>query len=64
MIEKTELVRTIDYTNVLIGDISIIIGLVLLSWLWSEQRILMFVGASLYSFFTVMWHFPPELLTY
>jgi len=64
MIEKTELVRTIDYTNVLIGDISIIIGLVLLSWLWREQRLLMFVGASLYSLFTVLWHYPPGILTY
>ena len=64
MIEKTELVRTIDYTNVLIADISIIVFLILLSWLWREQRLLMFVGASLYSLFTVLWHYPPGILTY
>ena len=64
MIEKTELVRTIDYTNVLIADISIIVFLILLPWLWREQRLLMFVGASLYSLFTVLWHYPPGILTY
>ena len=64
MIEKTELVWTTDYTNVLIADISIIVFLILLSWLWREQRLLMFVGASLYSLFTVLWHYPPGILTY
>ena len=61
---KTQLVWTVDYTNVLIADICIIIGLLLLSWFWREQRLLMFVGATLYSFFTVVWHYPPGLLTY
>ena len=61
---KEELVWTVDYTNVLIGDICIIIGLLILSWRWKEQRLLMFVGASLYSFFTVMWHWPPGIINY
>ena len=64
MIEKTELVWTTDYTNVLIADISIIVFLILLSWLWQEQRLLMFVGASLYCLFTVLWHYPPGILSY
>ena len=61
---KKELVWTTDYTNVLIADISIIIVLMLLTVFWKDQRILMLVGTALYSFFTVMWHFPPGLLTY
>ena len=62
--EKIQYVWTTDYTNVLIGDISIIIALMLLTIFWKEQRTLMLVGTALYSFFTVMWHFPPGLLTY
>ena len=61
---KKELVWTTDYTNVLIADISIIIVLMLLTVFWKDQRILMFVGLSIYSFFTVLWHFPPGLITY
>tara|TARA_B100000686_G_C15963608_1_gene559304 strand:- start:103 stop:318 length:216 start_codon:yes stop_codon:yes gene_type:complete len=62
--EKIQYVWTEDYTNVLIADISIIIFLLILCWRWKEQRTLMLVGTALYSFFTVMWHFPPGLLTY
>ena len=62
--EKTELVWTTDYTNVLIADISIIVFLILLSWLWREQRLGLFVGAMIYGGFTALWHFPPGLLTY
>ena len=61
---KTELVWTTDYTNVLIADISIIVFLILLSWLWREQRLGLFVGAMIYGGFTALWHFPPGLLTY
>ena len=64
MIEKTEMVWTTDYTNVLIADISIVVFLVLLSWLWREQRLGLFVGAMIYGGFTALWHFPPGLLTY
>ena len=64
MIEKTEMVWTTDYTNVLIADISIVIFLILLSWLWREQRLGLFVGAMIYGGFTALWHFPPGLLTY
>ena len=64
MNEKTELVWTTDYTNVLIADISIIVFLILLSWLWREQRLGLFVGAMIYGGFTALWHFPPGLLTY
>jgi len=62
--EKIEYVFTEDYSNVLIADIGIIIVLLLLSWRWREQRIAMFVGASLYGLFTALWHFPPGLLSY
>ena len=64
MIEKTEMVWTTDYTNVLIADISIVIFLILLSWFWQEQRLGLFVGAMIYGGFTALWHFPPGLLTY
>jgi len=64
MIEKTEMVWTTDYTNVLIADISIVVFLILLSWLWREQRLGLFVGAMIYGGFTALWHFPPGLLTY
>ena len=64
MIEKTEMVWTTDYTNVLIADISIVIFLILLSWLWREQRLGLFVGAMIYGGFTALWHFPPGLITY
>ena len=64
MNEKTELVWTTDYTNVLIADISIIVFLILLSWLWREQRLGLFVGAMIYGGFTALWHFPPGLLSY
>ena len=63
-IEKTELVWTTDYTNVLIADISIIVFLILLSWLWREQRLGLFVAAMIYGGFTALWHFPPGLMTY
>jgi len=63
-IEKTEMVWTTDYTNVLIADISIVILFLLLTLFWREQRLGLFVGASLYGLFTVLWHFPPGLLTY
>ena len=62
--EKIEYVFTEDYSNVLIADIGIIIVLLLLSWRWREQRIAMFVCASLYGLFTALWPFPPGLLSY
>ncbi len=62
--EKIEYVFTTDYTNVLIGDISIVIGLMLLTIFWKEQRILMLVGTLLYGLFATLWHFPPGLLNY
>ncbi|SVB57561.1 uncharacterized protein METZ01_LOCUS210415 [marine metagenome] len=58
------MVWTTDYTNVLIADISIVVFLILLSWLWREQRLGLFVGAMIYGGFTALWHFPPGLLTY
>jgi len=64
MIKKTEMVWTTDYTNVLIADISIVVFLILLSWLWREQRLGIFVGAMIYGGFTALWHFPPEVLSY
>ena len=64
MIEKTELVWTTDYTNVLIADISIIVFLILLSWGWEKQRLGLFVASMIYLFFTYMWHYPPGLLSY
>ncbi len=64
MIEKTEMVWTTDYTNVLIADISIVVFLILLSWLWREQRLGIFVGAMIYGGFTALWHFPPGIITY
>ena len=64
MIKKPELVWTTDYTNVLIADTSIVVFLVILSWLWREQRLVVFVAAMLYAFFTVMWHYPPGLIKY
>ena len=51
---KKELVWTTDYTNVLIADISIIIVLMLLTVFWKDQRILMFVGLSIYSFLSLI----------
>ena len=62
--EKTQYVFTTDYTNVLIADISITIGLLLLALFWKEQRLGIFVGAMIYGGFTTLWHFPPGLLTY
>jgi hypothetical protein len=62
--KKVEYVFTTDYTNVLIADISFIIVLLGLSFFWEEQRTLMFVGFSLYSLFSVLWHFPPGIMTY
>jgi len=64
MIKKTEMVWTTDYTNVLIADISIVVFLILLSWLWREQRLGIFVGAMIYGGFTALWHFLPEVLSY
>jgi|TARA_B110001454_G_scaffold2191_1_gene1986 hypothetical protein len=62
--KKVEYVFTTDYTNVLIADISFIIVLLALAFFWEEQRTLMFVGFSLYSLFSVLWHFPPGIMTY
>ena len=62
--ERITYVFTEDFTKVLYADIMIIIVLFLLTLFWKEQRITMMVGLGLYSFFTVMWHFPPGLLTY
>ncbi len=62
--KNKELVFTTDYSNVLIADISIVVVLLLLTIFWVEQRITMFVGFCLYGFFTVMWHYPPGLLSY
>ena len=64
MIKKTELVKTVDYTNVLIADISIVIFFLLLTLFWREQRLGLFVGALIYGLFTVLWHFQPGLLSY
>ena len=64
MIKKTELVKTVDYTNVLIADISIVIFFLLLTLFWREQRLGLFVGALIYGLFTVLWHFPPGLMSY
>ena len=62
--ERITYVFTEDFTKVLYADIMIIIVLFLLTLFWKEQRITMMVGLGLYSFFTVMWPFPPGLLTY
>ena len=62
--EKIQYVWTEDYTNVLIGDISIVIGLMLLTIFWKEQRILMLVGTLLYGSFATLWPFPRGLISY
>ncbi len=59
-----KLVRTINYDNVLIADISIVIGLFILALFWKEQRLGIFVSAIIYGTFTALWHFPPGLMSY
>ena len=61
---KTELVWTINYDNVFYMDIAIVLGLLLLTLFWKEQRTLMLVGALLYGGFAALWHFPPGLMSY
>ncbi len=61
---KEQLVWTTDYTNVLIADTVIVILLLILSLLWREQRLGVFVGAMIYGFFATMWHYPPGIISY
>ena len=40
-------------------DIAIVIVLFIISLYWKEQRNIFLVGASLYLFFTLLWHLYP-----
>ena len=45
-------------------DIATVCALLTVALFWKEQQILLIVGSFIYLFFTIVWHFPPGLLTY
>ena len=45
-------------------DISAVCVLLLVALFWKEQQITLIVGSFVYLFFTIVWHFPPGIITY
>lgn len=45
-------------------DIAVVCVLLMVSLFWKEQRLVLIVGSFVYLFFTIVWHFPPGLITY
>jgi hypothetical protein len=45
-------------------DISAVCALLITSLFWKEQQTPLIVGSFVYLFFTIVWHFPPGIITY
>jgi len=54
----------IEQVGIFTADLSFIIFMLTLSLLWKEQQLAIISGSMIYLIFTLMWHFPPGILTY
>jgi|ETN07SMinimDraft_1059922.scaffolds.fasta_scaffold130267_1 hypothetical protein len=54
---KEQLIRTVDYTNVMYADFTIVIVAFLLSLFWKEQRWFLMGLGGVYLFATIGFHF-------
>jgi|TARA_B100000809_G_scaffold184767_1_gene182804 hypothetical protein len=45
-------------------DIASVCVLLLVALFWKEQQTPLIVGSFVYLFFTIVWHFPPGIITY
>ena len=45
-------------------DIGVVCGFLMVSLFWKEQQIPLIISSFIYLFFTIVWHFPPGLITY
>jgi hypothetical protein len=58
------MIEQIEQIVVFSMDIAIVCSFLAASLFWKEQQIPLIVGSFIYLFFTIVWHFPPGLLTY
>tara|TARA_B100001105_G_scaffold255226_1_gene253616 strand:+ start:1445 stop:1633 length:189 start_codon:yes stop_codon:yes gene_type:complete len=54
---KEQLIRTIDYTNVMYADFAIVIAVLITALFWKEQRWFLVGMGSVYLFATMGFHF-------
>jgi len=53
---KEQLVKTVDYTNVMYADITIIIAVLLISLFWKEQRLFILGAGFIYTLAALGYH--------
>ena len=54
---KEQIIRTIDYTNVMYADFAIVVAVLITALLWAEQRWFLVGMGSVYLFATLGFHF-------
>ena len=54
----------IEQVGVFMADLSFITLMLTLSLLWKEQQLALISGSMIYLTFTLLWHFPPGIISY